>query len=420
LRCGGSDDFQEEPSMRIALITARNPLADDADRQDWAGQSGQPVGLARALARQGHRVTIYCRDDGTGQPRIAIAAKGISVEHVPAGPARVLGPEESARHMPDLAGTLARRWQVKRPDVVHAFGWTAGLASLGAVRGTGIPVAQSFGSLAAAERRQFGSGVAASRLRLETLIGRKAGAVLAASSQEAAELARLSVPRPSVRVVPVAVDTSVFSPQGDRSTRGSQIRLVAMASSPEAPGLRTVLRAVAAVPTAELVIAGGPDGQHLPRTGPFRELARLATELKIRSRVTFAGELPAPRLAALLRSADLLVSAAAYEPSGLAAVQAMACGTPAVVSAVGGQADAVVDGTTGLLVEPEHPVMLAHRLRKLLASPTLVRAYGIAAADRAHSRYSWERIGLETAAAYERCLPGRLAATEELDEVAVG
>jgi D-inositol-3-phosphate glycosyltransferase len=407
--------------MRIALITARNPLADDADGQDLAGPSDQSAGLARALARQGHRVTIYCREDGAGQPRNAIAGKGVLVEHVPAGPARVLGPEQSARHMPELAAGLTRRWQVKRPDIVHAFGWTAGLCALGAVRGAGIPVAQSFGSLAAAERRHYGDAVAASRLRLETLIGRKAGAVLAASTQEAAELARLSVPRPSVRVVPAAVDTSVFSPEGDRSSRSSRTRLVAIASRPHAPGLQTVLRAVAQVPAAELVIAGGPDGRHLPRTGPFRELARLATELGIRSRVTFAGELPARRLAALLRSADVLLSGAAYEPSGLAAIQAMACGTPAVVSAVGGQADAVVDGTTGLLVEPEHPVMLAHRLRRLLASPTLVRAYGIAAADRAQSRYSWERIGLETAAAYERCLPGRVPAeAEELDAVAAG
>jgi glycosyltransferase involved in cell wall biosynthesis len=411
--------------MRIALITARNPLANCAGRsstgQDWAEQSGHAAGLARVLASHGHRVTIYCRDDGTGQPRNAIAGKGVSVEHVPTGPARVLGAEESARHMPDLAAHLARRWQVKRPDVVHAFGWTSGLAALGAVRDTDIPVVQSFGSLAAAERRQFGGAVAASRLRLETLIGRKADAVLAASSQEAADLARLSVPRPSVRVVPVAVDTAVFSPGGARSGRSNRIRLVAIAGSHRTPGLQTVVRAVAQVPEAELVIAGGPDGRHLPRTGPFRELARLATELGIRGQVAFAGELPPTRLAALLRSADVLVSVAAYEPSGLAAVQAMACGTPAVVSAVGGQADAVVDGTTGLLVEPEHPVMLGHRLRQLLATPTLVRAYGIAAADRAQSRYSWERIGRETAAVYERCLPGRIEAeAEDLDAVAVG
>jgi glycosyltransferase involved in cell wall biosynthesis len=100
----------------------------------------------------------------------------------------------------------------------------------------------------------------------------------------------------------------------------------------------------------------------------------------------------------------------------------MACGTPVIVSAVGGHRDAVIDGTTGLLIAPEHTAMLAHRLRRLLGTPALLSAYGIAAADRAKSRYSWERIGKETMAAYERCLPGRAdeaQVEEELDPVAV-
>ena len=388
--------------MRIALITTRNPLAPAAERSD------QPAYLARALASQGHRVDIYTRQDGTS-PRTGVLGRGVSVEHVPAGPAKQLTPEQAARHTPEMADYLAAKWRSIRPDVVHAFGWVSGLAALGAVRGTDIPVVQTFGSLAAAERRQNGDNVCASRLRLETLIGRKAAAVLASSSQEAADLARLAVPRPSIRVIPSGVDTDLFSPEGKHASRGKAIRLVAIASSDQAPGLRTVVRALAPVPGVELVIAGGPDGKHLPRTGPFRELAQLATELRIRSRVKFAGELEPAKLAALLRSADLLVSAAAYEPAGTGAIQAMACGTPVIVSAVGAHADAVIEGTTGLLITPDQPGMLAHRLRRLLATPALLNAYGIAAADRARSRYSWDRIGRETAAAYERCLPSQAA-----------
>jgi glycosyltransferase involved in cell wall biosynthesis len=159
---------------------------------------------------------------------------------------------------------------------------------------------------------------------------------------------------------------------------------------------------------------GGPDSRHLPRTGPFRELAQLAAELRIRGRVKFAGEVAAAKLPALLRSADVIVSAATYEPSGLRAIQAMACGTPVIVSAVGAHRDAVIEGTTGLLIAPENPAMLAHRVRRLLATPALLTAWGIAAADRARSRYSWERIGRETAAAYERCLPSTDEVAAEL------
>jgi D-inositol-3-phosphate glycosyltransferase len=394
--------------MRIALISAGNPLAQAAD------MSVQPAYLARALAAQGHLVTIYARQDGT-TTGTAVLGRGVSVEFIVAGPARPLAPEQAARHMPDLAAALVGRWVANRPDVVHAFGWVAGLAALGAVRELDIPVVQTFGSLAAAESRQPGSDVLASRLRLETLIGRKAAAVLASSAQEAAELARLGVARPAIRVVPCGVDTSVFCPEGKQASRAKTVQLVALAGSGRVASLQAVLRATAQIPDAELIITGGPDARHLPRTGPFRDLAQLATELKIRSRVKFAGELTGAELAAVLRTADVVISAAGYEPSGLGAIQAMACGTAVIASAVGGQADAVIDGTTGLLVAPDHAGMLVQRLRRLLATPALVRGYGIAAADRARSRYSWERIARETAAAYERCLP-TCAAQEELAE----
>jgi D-inositol-3-phosphate glycosyltransferase len=394
--------------MRIALIVAGNPLTSATDL------SSQPAQLARTLAGQGHRVTIYARKDGSSAAT-GILGRGVSVEFITAGPAKPLSPEQAARHMPALAAELTGRWVAERPDVVHAFGWVAGLAALGAVRELDIPVVQTFGSLAVAEARQPGNAVLASRLRLETLIGRKSAAVLAISSAEAADLARMGVPRPAIRVVPCGVDTSQFSPDGKAQAKGKQVRLVALTDAEHASGLTAVLRATAQLPDAELVIAGGPDSKHLPRTGPFRALAQLATELRIRSRVKFAGELAPPALAALLRSADVLVSASGYEPDGIAAIQAMACGTPVIGSAVGGQADAVIDGTTGLLIAPQHPAMLVSRLRRLLATPALLRGYGIAAADRAKSRYCWERIARETAAAYERCLPA-FAAQEEAAE----
>jgi D-inositol-3-phosphate glycosyltransferase len=396
--------------MRIALIVAGNPLSSATN------MSSQPAQLARALASQGHRVTIYARKDGT-TARTGVLGRGVSVEFISAGPARPLPPEQAARHMPELAADLVGRWVVRRPDVVHAFGWVAGLAALGAVRELDIPVVQTFGSLAAAESRLPGSNVLASRLRLETLIGRKAAAVLASSSAEAADLAKMGVPRPAIRVVPCGVDTGTFSPDGDQAERGRPVRLVALAGAGHTAGLATILRVTAQLPEAELVIAGGPGGRHVPRTGPFRELAQLATELGIRNRVKFAGELGPAALAELLRSADVAVSATGYEPAGLGAIQAMACGVPVIASAVGGQADAVIDGTTGLLVAPQQPAMLLSRLRKLLATPALLRGYGIAAADRAKSRYCWERIARETTAAYERCLPA-FAVAEEAAEAA--
>ncbi|HZZ54309.1 MAG TPA: glycosyltransferase, partial [Trebonia sp.] len=81
-----------------------------------------------------------------------------------------------------------------------------------------------------------------------------------------------------------------------------------------------------------------------------------------RGRVFFSGEVGRGDLPPLLRSADLFVSVSEYDPSALAAIQAMACGTPVIAPAGGSQADAVVDGTTGVLVPPGRPAVLAQRI----------------------------------------------------------
>src|SRR6201999_2431593 len=91
-----------------------------------------------------------------------------------------------------------------------------------------------------------------------------------------------------------------------------------------------------------------------------------------------------------------------YEPFGMASLEAMACGTPVIASAIGGHLDTVVDGTTGLLVAPGQPKSLARRIRKLLATPMLLEGFGIASADRAQARYNWERIGRAAIGQYNK------------------
>lgn len=393
--------------MRIALITAQPPLATGITD----GHLGQPASLARALAAHGHRVTVYARRHSADTPHTTILGRGASIEHVTAGPPKLLPDDQAARHSPAFAGYLADRWRVRPPDVVHAFSWVGGMAALGALRGTGIPALQTFGSLGAAERRHGADGeVSAARLRMEACIGRSADMVVAGSSDEADELARLGVHKPAIRVIPFGVDTDTFTPDGDQASRDSRYRLIAVAPGGKPRGLAVVVRALAQLSDTELVIVGGPDARHLPRTGPWRDLCQLAAGLGVRSRITLAGDVPEADLPGLLRSADLMVSAHTYEPVGVAAIQAMACGVPVVAAAAGAHNDAIVDGVTGLLVPPDSPGAIAHRVRVLLSRPVQLQALGCAAADRARSRYALERIGRETAAAYEWCLRGPSAA----------
>jgi glycosyltransferase involved in cell wall biosynthesis len=228
--------------------------------------------------------------------------------------------------------------------------------------------------------------------------------VVATHSAEASDLASLGVHRSSIRVVPWGVDTDTFTPEGSVAKRNGRPRLLTAADLNERAPLQTLLRALSRVPGAELLVVGGPERADLPNDSAYASLAAFAGTLGISDRVIFTGKVDHSEMPGLLRSADLVVSTCQYEPSGTTSLQAMACGTPVIAPAVGGHLDAMVDGTTGILISPGRPALLAQRIRQLLAHPMLIEAYGVAAADRAKSRYSWDRIADETLAVYDRAI----------------
>jgi D-inositol-3-phosphate glycosyltransferase len=399
--------------MKIALVAQHAaPLRPQAG----SGPDSDDIGLthlSRVLAGRGHQVTVYAQRHAPDLPERA-TLDGVRIEHIAAGPVPPASP--AGRHhdadllqrVPAFSGPLGQRWCRERPDVVHALRWTSGLAALAAARDLGIPVVQEFSSLGVAERRdrppagdgESRGGTETARIRLEPAIGRSAAAVVATNSAEMSDLAHLGVRRSSIRVVPWGVDTETFAPEGPAASRNGRPRLLTSADLDEREALQTLLRALARVPAAELLIVGGPPRAELHRRGDYVALARFASALGVSDRVVFTGKVEYRVLPRLLRSADLVLSTCQYEPSGATSLRAMACGIPVVAPPVGGHRDAVVDGTTGILVPPGRPELLAQRIRQLLAHPMLLEAYGVAAADRARSRYSWDRIAGETLAVY--------------------
>jgi glycosyltransferase involved in cell wall biosynthesis len=401
--------------MKIALVAQHATLVRDNGSRN-AGEPGPGAeddvrlrDLSRNLAAKGHQVTIYAQRHSASLPARAELDPEVRVEYI--GSPVKSGESELLARVPEFSRPLRERWSHERPDVVHALRWTSGLAALVAARDLRIPVVQSFDSLGVAERRHhvIASGAGTERIRLEPAIGRSVNAVVAGSSDEESDLTRLGVPRRSIKVIPCGVDTDEFSPEGPVAKRTARPRLVTVTRLNEQNSLATLLRALSKVPGAELIVAGGPPRAELAADLAYRKLAGLADSLGVSGRVLFAGGLSRAALPPLLRSADLMVNVSEYEPSGMVSVEAMACGTPVIASPVGGQVDAVVDGTTGILVPPGRPALLAQRIRQLLAHPMLLEAFSMAAADRARSRYSWDRIAHETLAVYDSALDATAA-----------
>ena len=203
------------------------------------------------------------------------------------------------------------------------------------------------------------------------------------------------VMRRRVRYIPRGVDTERFRPSAQT---GSLRRRIGAADAPIIGTLSnlqpvkdhpTVLRALAAVPGAHLVLAGK---MLYPEYGT--ELERLVAELAIGDRVHFIG--PVDDTPAYLRELDLFVHPTHEQGEGspVALLEAMACGAACVATDVPGNRDALAEGS-GVLVTPRRPDELARVLRDLSAAPEHRKALRLAARRRVEERFA---SGLEVSA----------------------
>ncbi|MBX5470276.1 MAG: glycosyltransferase [Thermoleophilaceae bacterium] len=390
--------------MRVALVSEHaSPLA-TLGGVDAGGQNVHVAALATALARHhGLEVVVHTRRERPDAPRRVPMAPGVVVDHVDAGPARPIPKDELVPHMDEFAARLRSEWVAEPPDVVHSHFWMSGRASLEAARGLGLPVAHTFHALGVVKRRHQGRSDTSppGRIGIERDISRRVDRVIATCSDELFELVRLGADRRRLTVIPCGVDLELFRPDGQAAPRrAGRPRLLCLGRLVERKGVAVAIAALAEVPGAELLVAGGPDERELGSDPEARRLWALAERHGVSDRVRLLGRVARPEVPALVRSADAVVCVPWYEPFGIVPLEAMACGVPVVTAAVGGMIDTVVDGVTGVHVPPRRPRRLAEALRALLADPERAAGLGAAGAVRARERYGWARVAAATLSVY--------------------
>ncbi|WP_229758954.1 glycosyltransferase [Peterkaempfera bronchialis] len=394
--------------LKISLVSEHaSPLA-VLGGVDAGGQNVHVAALAAALADLGHQVTVHTRRDTPDLPADVPLRPGVTVHHVPAGPAHAVPKDLLLPHMHAFGDHLARIWAADRPDLVHAHFWMSGLAALRGTRELAVPVVQTYHALGTVKRRHQGTADTSPirRIPLEQAIGRMCRRIIATCRSEADELAAMGLPRHRTTVVPCGVDPARFTPDGPAAARSGRPRLLQIGRLVPRKGAATAIAALARIAGAELLIAGGPPAHRLDADPEARRLRALATETGVADRLRLLGGVPPEQMPALLRSADLVLCPPDYEPFGIVPLEAMGCGIPVVASAVGGHLDTVADRATGRLVPPGDPGALASAAVELLASPGTRAAYGRAGRRRVLARYSWETVAAATEEVYRDVLTG--------------
>jgi glycosyltransferase involved in cell wall biosynthesis len=399
--------------LKIAMVSEHaSPLA-VLGGVDAGGQNVHVAALAEAMAQQGAEVTVFTRRDDSSLPKLVRYAPGVTVEHVPAGPAKPIEKDRLLPHMNRFAEYLSRRWTQDRPDVVHSHFWMSGKASIDAALPLGIPVVHTYHALGIEKRRYQGAKDTSPKSRLdeEARIARDASRIVATATAEAFELVRMGADKSRIAVVPCGVDLRLFQPLGPAEARDPRRkRLVSLGRLVERKGIADVISALALLPDVELIIAGGPDAAHLRDDQEAVRLYQIAQDLDVADRVIFRGRVERANVPPLLRSADAVVCYPWYEPFGIVPLEAMACGVPVVVAQVGGLVDSVVNGVTGVHVPPHAPIALADALRELLNNPKRCMELALGGTRRANRRYGWARIASDTLAVYHDVIIERVFA----------
>lgn len=376
--------------MKIAMVAP--PAAPD----DYV------AALSTALAAREHELVIYRRRADVRTPTVVDLTDRVRVEQVPAGPPAPIPTEQLLGHVPAFGAQLAGRLQAHRPDVVHAQSWICGLGALDAVARLGLPVVATFRGLGSVRRRHLGAADPSppARIRIEAAIAGAVDRVVVTSTQDGAELRRLGLRKHRIASVPAGVDLDRF--QGGPLDFGlrAEPRLLHLGRLAAPAGVDDVIRALARVSAARLVVAGGPAGAELDADPDVARLRKIARDVGVEGRVTFLGWVAPAAVPELIRSVDLVACAPWYDALGTVALEALASGVPVVASAVGALKDIVLAGVTGELVPPRSPYDLAVALRRLMTEPVRLQSYRFAAADRARAAYSWQRVAATTEGVY--------------------
>ncbi len=392
--------------MKIALISEHaSPLA-TLGGVDAGGQNTYVACVASYLVEAGHQVDVLTRRDARQLAPIVTLRPGLRVIHVPAGPPEFVPKERLLPYMRDFVNATERMiLNGEHYDIVHANFFMSGLVALQLKERFGLPFVMSFHALGRLRNAQQGEAdtFPKARMEIEQRLVERADRILAECPQDEHDLVNLYDADPQrISMVPCGVDLYQFRPMDKLQARarlglkpGDFIALHVGRIVPR-KGIDNIVQSLALLDDripARLVVVGGdtpePDEAATPEIKCLRDIAH---SCGVADRVEFTGHRERADLRVYYAAADVLVTTPWYEPFGITPLEAMACATPVIGSAVGGIQYTVLDGVTGYLVPPRHPQGLARYLAMLHDNPAMAQALGRAGMRRVRSKFTWDRV----------------------------
>ena len=384
-----------------------SPL-DQAGTGDAGGMNVYVVESAKRIAAAGVEVDIFTRANRANLPEKVDIVPGVTVRHLEAGPFDGITKDEMPSQICAFMSSFMRQ-EVKLPvghyDLIHSHYWISGQLGWLISDRLGIPLVHTMHTMAKVKNLSLAEGEQPepnSRAIGEEQVVQASSALIANTASEAASLVSLYDACPdNVFVVPPGVDLSTYKVNGGKKVsrrkigyRDETLMLLFVGRIQPHKGPEVLIRAVAEMvrhtpsirATLRAVIMGGASGSGSSEPDRLKALAKF---LGVSDIVEFIPPVPHDQLADWYRAADLVCVPSYSESFGLVALEAQACGTPVVATAVGGLRTAVADGISGSLVDGHDPRAWSATILRLLLNPQRRILLSMGAVEHA-SHFGWD------------------------------
>ncbi len=361
--------------QRLGVLSLHtSPLVQPGDG-DGGGMNVYVRELVASLAQAGVECQVYTRRWRRDLPDVVDIEPGFRVVHIDAGDVD-LAKESLPETIPAFTAGVLDHLAQHPVDAVHANYWLSGVAGHAIKHALDLPLVSTFHTLGEVKRRG-GDAEPQDRITAEHEIIGCSDAILANATAEASELVEYYDADPSrIEIVPPGVDHAFFSP-GDRSGArfalglGNHPVLLFVGRIQPLKGLDVAVRALAACERqdAVLVAVGGTSGP--AGDAHLAEVTEMARTLGVLDRIRFVPAQPHHLLSTFYRAADVVLVPSRSESFGLVALEAAACGTPVIASAVGGLGTLVGHGESGFLVADRDADRFAAHVDAVLADDGL-------------------------------------------------
>jgi mannosylfructose-phosphate synthase len=414
---------------RIAMVSTHGYVAAEPKlgQPDTGGQVVYVLEVAKAIRDLGCEVDVITRGF-EGQPEVDDMGEGCRVVRIPFGGDEFIVKENFHEILPEFSENWLKKIEAEGIEygLISSHYWDAGVGAQPVAEKLGVPHVHTPHSVGKWKQELMSRDMPdadqsvyrfAERVAAEQKMYDACDFLIATTAPQSDRIIDwYNVPEEKTTVLPAGLDDKRFYPvsmdeveaiRERLDIRGHDILTLGRMARNKGNDLliSSFPQVLETVPEARLLMYVGAEGEADERQ--INELKQLAARLGVHERVEWRGYAPDDELANIYRAPGVFAMPSRYEPFGMTAVEAMACGTPTVITAHGGLMEQVKFGTHALFADPKIPGEFGTQLSMPLRYSEVADRLRELGPKWSRAEFAWSGIARKMVAKFEQVAAAR-------------